>query len=35
MTIAGGDHFMGSRRRPLSEAVLRFLDTVVAGRCGP
>jgi pimeloyl-ACP methyl ester carboxylesterase len=35
MTIAGGDHFMASRRRPLSEAVVRFLDTVVAGGCGP
>jgi hypothetical protein len=35
VTIAGGDHFMASRRGPLSEAVVRFLDTVLAGGCGP
>jgi hypothetical protein len=35
LTIAGGDHFMASRRRALSEAVVRFLETVFAGGCGP
>jgi pimeloyl-ACP methyl ester carboxylesterase len=35
LTIAGGDHFMASRRKALSEAVVRFLETVFAGGCGP
>jgi pimeloyl-ACP methyl ester carboxylesterase len=33
LTISGGDHFMAGRRKPLSEAVARFLETVAAGAC--